>query len=76
LRGKLRLNIENVHLDNVIHDCFKFKGIELKFINEIEKEGNKLIESDGNRLRQILTNLIGNAIKFTFQDSINVRISE
>ena len=82
-KGKLRLHFEEINLKKVIKDYFKLlslqassKGIKLILKDEIKYEEGKTIRSDGNRLRQVLTNLIGKAIKFTFEGSITVRISE
>lgn len=41
---------------------------------EIDDEVPEQIKSDQKRFRQILFNLIGNAVKFTFHGSITVRI--
>ena len=77
--GKINLNIENF-------DLYKFlDNIVKMFSYETEKKGIKLsckksdnliqfVESDINRLRQILINLIGNAMKFTNKGHIQINV--
>lgn len=48
------------------------KGVDLKF--NIDNKIPESIESDPARLRQILTNLIGNAIKFTDHGGVTVSL--
>jgi PAS domain S-box-containing protein len=50
------------------------KGLEFSF--HINPDVPLLLKGDAERLRQILTNLIGNAIKFTSQGDISLRISK
>ncbi len=46
----------------------------LKFIMEPQLPLPEKVIADGTRLRQILWNLIGNAVKFTQQGKIVVRV--
>ena len=50
------------------------KGLELR--TEIDEQVESQVVADGGRVRQVLLNLIGNAIKFTDEGSITVRLEQ
>ena len=49
----------------------KKKGIELKLDDH---QGDILLQSDSSRIRQILFNLIGNAIKYTLEGNVQIQL--
>jgi signal transduction histidine kinase/CheY-like chemotaxis protein len=46
----------------------------LRLVVEVSPEVPEIIETDGHRMEQILSNLLGNAIKFTQQGEVALRI--
>jgi two-component system sensor histidine kinase/response regulator len=78
--GKLAIDSEPFSLPSVLDDVAALlgsganeKGIEL--ITDISREVPDEVVGDAGRIRQILTNLVGNAIKFTTEGHVLVRIS-
>ena len=76
--GKLELEVLNFDLQNLLDDFAETqavsahqKGIELSC--SMSPEIPPLLKGDPGRLRQILTNLSGNAIKFTHQGQVTIR---
>lgn len=77
--GRAKLNPITINLlsfCNDIETLFKGKAHSkhLRFIVEVSEDLPQYIEVDEGKLRQIFVNLIGNAIKFTDEGGVAVRI--
>jgi signal transduction histidine kinase len=77
--GQIILNIQHFSVEDLIesiHSTVKAvaarKGIELNFFQEASLPG--LLYGDPYWIRQIMLNLVNNAIKFTAKGSVNVRV--
>lgn len=77
--GKLELEIQSFNVLEPVEEVLDLLGakarakqIQLAYL--AEEKLPELIESDITRLRQILLNLTGNAIKFTEQGEVNIRL--
>lgn len=79
--GRLELNLEETdvyELANQVIHLFKHQAHakNLKLILHIDEQVPQFILADSIRLKQILVNLIGNAVKFTNEGCIQLDISE
>ena len=77
--GQLELNRECFSLENMLNELVDLyaarafdKGIEL--VLDIEYGVPEFVDGDGARLKQCLTNLVGNAIKFTHSGVILIYV--
>jgi len=80
MNKKFNLNWDWVSLDEVLSDIeslftFQAKKKAIKFIIDNKYGNRKLIYTDEQRLKQVLYNLIGNALKFTTKGFIKISVS-
>ena len=74
----LKLNVERIHLNKLISDIIEDYGNEIEKTNKdiklVHESQDQIIEidADKNRLTQVISNLVSNAIKFTNEGTIKV----
>ncbi len=78
--GKLKIEQTHFHLDNVLDNLTTLTTIDtrskgLEFLISIAPDVPNSLEGDPLRLGQILTNLVNNAVKFTEQGEVVIKIS-
>jgi len=79
--GKFALDAIEFNLDELLQDTVRAlaisahqKGLEFLYENRLSSAG--LLLGDPGRLRQVLVNLLGNAIKFTERGEVALRVTE
>ena len=76
--GKIKILPVSFRLHNLLNELgemfrFRIEKKNLRFKLEFHSDLPDLIKADDNRLRQIIINLLGNAVKFTEEGEITLK---
>ena len=78
--GQVELEVQPVSIERLLEESVGILSIQaaaknIDLFKDVAAETPRLIEGDAARLRQVLLNLLGNAVKFTPSGSVAVRAS-
>jgi signal transduction histidine kinase len=78
--GKMDLERRPLHLESTVEEAIELayrpgKDSHLEVVYLVEPNVPQYVDGDVTRLRQILTNLIGNALKFTPKGEVFIHVS-
>lgn len=78
--GKLELHLENTNLVNLASAAtdivsYQARQKNLMVVLDIDKDMPHVVVADGLRLKQVLVNLLGNAVKFTERGEVELKMS-
>jgi signal transduction histidine kinase len=76
----LRLREENFNLREMLNEVSKLflpqaKGKQIEFRCSVADDVPATVRGDSGRIRQILTNLVGNSVKFTEQGEVALKVT-
>ena len=77
--GRLELDPVSVNLRDLVEETLRALAVKaheksLELISDVRAEVPEFVVADGTRLRQILINLLGNAIKFTERGEVELSV--
>lgn len=77
--GAVRLDKKDIDLRDAVDDLVEFLAIEaqrkqLTFTYTVDSQVPRLVSLDAGRLRQILINLVGNAVKYTQSGGVSLHL--